>query len=68
MVILACAMAIVGTLFGVFRIMKKDEKSVLDEYGAQLAGAADIDADNIGDVNVQEEGDGVDIHLQLVTD
>mmetsp|Transcript_22318 Transcript_22318/g.28617 ORF Transcript_22318/g.28617 Transcript_22318/m.28617 type:complete len:398 (-) Transcript_22318:786-1979(-) len=68
MVILACAMAIMGTLFGVFKVMKKDEESVLDEYGAQLAGAAAFDADDIGEVNVEGGGGGVDSHLQLVTD
>eukprot|EP00985_Skeletonema_marinoi_P014581 scaffold7404_cov155-Skeletonema_marinoi.AAC.2 len=68
MVILACAMAIMGTLFGVHKVMKKDEESVLDEYGAQLAGAAAFDADDIGEVNVEGGGGGVDSHLQLVTD
>ena len=68
MVILACAMAIMGTLFGVFKVMKKDEESVLDEYGAQLAGAAAFDADDIGEVNIEGGGGGVDSHLQLVTD
>jgi hypothetical protein len=69
MVILACAMAILGTLYGVFRTMTKDEESVLDVYGAQLAGAADFDADDIiGNVNVMEGGGGMDSHLQLVTE
>jgi hypothetical protein len=67
-IILACAMAIMGTLYGVFRVMNKDDESVLDEYGAQLASAADFDADQIGDVNMTEGGGGVDSHLQLVTD
>eukprot|EP00574_Skeletonema_japonicum_P007149 CAMPEP_0201730242 /NCGR_PEP_ID=MMETSP0593-20130828/21502_1 /ASSEMBLY_ACC=CAM_ASM_000672 /TAXON_ID=267983 /ORGANISM="Skeletonema japonicum, Strain CCMP2506" /LENGTH=415 /DNA_ID=CAMNT_0048222737 /DNA_START=28 /DNA_END=1275 /DNA_ORIENTATION=- len=70
MVILACAMVIMGTLYGLFTIMKKDEENVLDEYGAQLAGAVAFDADDIGEVvNVEEGGGGgVDSHLQLVTD
>lgn len=70
MVILACAMVIMGTLYGLFTIMKKDEENVLDEYGAQLAGAAAFDADDIGEVvNVEGGGGGgVDSHLQLVTD
>ncbi len=67
MVILACAMVIMGTLYGLFTIMKKDEESVLDEYGAQLAGAVAFDADDIGGV-VNVDGGGVDSHLQLVTD
>ena len=57
-----------GTLFGVFKVMKKDEDRVLDEYGAQLAGAAAFDADEIGEVNVEGGDGGVDSHLQLVTD
>lgn len=68
MVIFACALAIMGTLFGVFKVMKKDEDRVLDEYGAQLAGAAAFDADEIGEVNVEGGDGGVDSHLQLVTD
>ncbi len=68
MVILACAMVIMGTLYGLFTIMKKDEESVLDEYGAQLAGAAAFDADDIGEVVNVVDGGGVDSHLQLVTD
>ena len=53
--------------------MKREEANVLDEYGAQLAGAAAFDADEIGEVNEVEggggDGDGgVDSHLQLVTD
>ena len=69
MVIFACALAIMGTLFGVFKVMKREEANVLDEYGAQLAGAAAFDADEIGEVNEVEGGGGdVDSHLQLVTD
>ncbi len=73
MVILACAMVIMGTLYGLFTIMEKDEENVLDEYGAQLAGAVAFDADDIGEVVNVEEGSGggggdVDSHLQLVTD
>jgi hypothetical protein len=67
-IILACAMAIMGTLYGVFRVMNKDDESVLDEYGAQLASAADFDADQIGNANMMEGGGGADSHLQLVTD
>ena len=61
-------MAIMGTLYGVFKTMTKDETSVMDEYGAQLARAAEFDADDIGGVNDVVGGDGVDGHLQLVTD
>ena len=72
MVIFACALAIMGTLFGVFKVMKREETNVMDEYGAQLAGAAAFDADEIGEVNEVEGGGdddgGVDSHLQLVTD
>ena len=60
MVIMACAMAIMGTLYGVFRVvvMNKDEDSVLDEDGAQLTSAADFDADEFGNANNMTEGGG----------
>ena len=54
MVILACIMAILGTLYGVFQTMKKDNEEsnvTTDDYGAQLARAAEFDADAIGGVN-----------------
>lgn len=61
LVILACTMVVLGTLFTVSRTMKKDEQGQ-----TVVAASNSVDSAYIGEV-VEGGGDDLEPHLQLVT-